>query len=233
MALAAGFRFAPDAPVAPPAPPPTGDVKPDPKPKEKGDKAADDGKPGDQKPADETKTLTLSEAELNLRIEKAQQEERERIAEERKTADAKAAKDKAKQDNDFKALYESEQGRAAELEQANKTLQVEVRTLRVRIQLNDYLGKNAAEYVGSAEYILPLIKVDEKTKDGDVEGLIKTAVEKFVKDNPRQVSASTPASSPRGKSLTPIGGTRPPEPPRPDAKQDRLKRDSLGYTRQF
>lgn len=120
-------------------------------------------------------------------------------------AEQKAAKDAAdlerkKKEGDLQGLLDAEKAAKAGVETENATLKLQIKRAEVKDAIRDYIAESHKEYGTSVAYILPMVEFDAKTEPGDISRRVKSAVDKFVKDNPRAISAGAPLPSSRMKS---------------------------------
>lgn len=169
----------------------------------KKDDTGGDASDGDKGATGEAK-ITISEADLKARTEKAAADAVAAHEKKLKAEREKADREQKKKDGDIQALYESEQARGKELETENAALKVENQKLRVSQVLQAHLIESQPDYLKSSKYILSMVQFDEKTTPEDIEKGVKAAVAEFVKDNPRasdkKQTGGAPGSGTRGKS---------------------------------
>ncbi len=180
-----------------------------------GGNAADEEKKKKEQEESKKKTVTLTEEELNGRIQQAAADALKRAqddaskkaqeeADKKKKEEEAEARKKAKDQNDYKTLYESEQARAKEKEQNEAALRLDLRKKDAEIKLRDHLSEKHPEYLGVAKYIMPQVQITADMKDEELAKLVAAAAEQYVKDNPRGkgVGAAPPGTN-KGK----LGGT--------------------------
>lgn len=191
------FKYVPDSDT--PAggagtPPPAGD-EPDKKGKKK--KSADD----------EPKKLELTEAELQEKIEKALAKQKAQFDKEQADTKAKADEDAKKKQGEYQQLYESEVAKGKEKDAKVGDLELQLKARDVESKLMSHLAENHKDYIGVVRYIKPLINFDLTTPEDDLQKRIKTAVDQYVKDNPRNAAGSV--SLPPSHGRLPKGVTMP------------------------
>lgn len=189
-----GFRFDPKDPPTPPEPPTP----------EKG------------KAKDEPKTLTLTQDELDAKIEAAATKVRDEHAEAERKRKEEAERKELEAKGEEKTLREKAE---AERDEAR----LHARRLEIRGDLTDYLAEKHPDYVKCAKYVLPLLAFDLKTDAESLRKQMKEVADQYVKDNPRAVGAGAPPSPGRGNlpkgTVEPKDGANKPPPRAPYMKQ--------------
>jgi hypothetical protein len=167
----------------------------------------------------EPKKIELTEEELSQRINAAtvdavKKAEEKAAAAAKKKADDDAAK-AAKEQGDFKKLYDGEVELKKKAEQERDEARTETRSKHVEILLGRYLAKNHKEYVDAAEWIRPHVKFAPDDDDAKIEKAIKETVDQYVKDNPRAAGSGggggAPSAARGGKITTSGDGNKPNE----------------------
>jgi hypothetical protein len=153
------------------------------------DKAAADKAAAEKAAADKlaAEKVTLTAKELDERI-KAE------VAKFQADAAAKAAEEKKQADAAAEAKKLAEEGKWKEL---NDKKDAENASLKIDLAIRDHLAGDdkLKDYAGCAKYIKPLIPAADAADPSKLATAIKTAVEQYVKDNPRQPTGG-PAPSP-------------------------------------
>ncbi len=111
--------------------------------------------------------------------------------------------ERKKKEGDLQGLLDSEKATKAKIEAENAQLKLKVKRGEVEGSIRDYIAEHYKDYGTSVPYILPMVEFDSESRPEDISKRVRTAVDKFVKDNPR---ATTSVGAPQPPSRTKATG---------------------------
>lgn len=164
---------------------------------------AKDAKP-DPKAKDEPAKLTLTEAELQARIDAAVKSRDEATAAEAKRLKDESDREAARAKGEWEKVAGDEKERANKLDAELATAKLAAKGRDVDLAVRDHLAEKHPEYVAVAKYVRPLVTYDASTSDEVIAKRVAEAAAQYVKDNPRAKSA------PAGAPAAPANGLRRP-----------------------
>lgn len=163
--------------------------------------ASDAPKP-DDKAKQTPPPVGLTEEEVQRRIDAALADERRKADEAKQREKEERERAEAEKRGEFEKVAQQEREKREKAEAERDAERLTSRAKDVDLKLRDHLTEHHADYVGAAKWIRSAITFDLKTTDAEIEKSIKSAVEQYVKDNPRKTTGGgAPANLGRGANL--------------------------------
>ena len=175
------------------------------------DKGAD--KKGKQRQDDKPEKVTMTKAELDElvqgKIDSALKADRDAAAKKKKDDDDEAARQKAEKDGEYKKMADQDRAKREAAEAERDAAKLSARRLEVKDTLRDHLAEKHPDYVGVAQYIMPMIAFDLTTDEKEINKQITDKAAQYVKDNPRKSTGGPPGNPSRQASAAGTGVTKP------------------------